>query len=136
MQERGRAMSAPTIGAMGDEQAAYLLEDLQRECRDFRDERDWAQFHDPKSLVLALVGEVGELAELFQWVPSQEAAVRFGEGRPKERAGEEMSDIFIYLLSLAEVLDIDLLSAARAKLAHARLRFPAGEVVSVAPEKA
>ena len=60
----------------------------------------------------------------------------FGEGRPKERAGEEMSDIFIYLLSLAEVLDIDLLSAARAKLEHARLRFPAAEVVSVAPEKA
>ena len=54
----------------------------------------------------------------------------------RSRAGEEMSDIFIYLLSLAEVLDIDLLSAARAKLAHARLRFPAAEVVGVAPEKA
>jgi NTP pyrophosphatase (non-canonical NTP hydrolase) len=121
---------------MGDKRAAYLLEDLQRECRAFRDERDWAQFHDPKSLILALVGEVGELAELFQWVPSHEAAARFREGRAHERVGEEMSDVLIYLLSLAEVLDIDLLTAARAKLAQSRLRFPVAEVVSVAPEKA
>lgn len=120
---------------MDSEHAAYRLEDLQREFREFRDERDWGQFHDPKSLALALVGEVGELAELLQWIPADEAATLFGSGRSQERAGEEMSDILIYLVALAENLNIDLLAAARNKLAQARTRFPAADVASVAPIK-
>ena len=120
---------------MSDEQPAYRLEDLQRELREFRDERDWAQFHDPKSLILALVGEVGELAELFQWIPADEAAARFREGLPKQRAEEEMSDVLIYLLGLANVLDIDLLAAARGKMAASRERFPTDTVTGIAPRK-
>ncbi len=120
---------------MSDQEAVYRLEDLQRELREFRDERDWAQFHDPKSLILALVGEVGELAELFQWIPADEAAARFSEGQPRQRAGEEMSDVLIYLLGLANTLDIDLLSAARAKLESSRDRYPSHEVTGVAPRK-
>ncbi len=120
---------------MSDQESAYRLEDLQRELREFRDERDWAQFHDPKSLILALVGEVGELAELFQWIPADEAGARFREGQPRQRAAEEMSDVLIYLLGLANVLDIDLLSAARDKLAASRDRFPSHEVTGVAPRK-
>ena len=50
------------------------LPELRRAIRDFVDERDWRQFHDPKSLILALVGEVGELAELYQWLPADRAA--------------------------------------------------------------
>ncbi|MFA7324862.1 MAG: hypothetical protein WC005_10950, partial [Candidatus Nanopelagicales bacterium] len=49
------------------------LQELTLLMRQFSEERDWARFHDPKSLILALVGEVGELAELFQWLPSDEA---------------------------------------------------------------
>ncbi len=120
---------------MSDQESAYRLEDLQRELREFRDERDWAQFHDPKSLILALVGEVGELAELFQWIPADEARARFSEGQPRQRAAEEMSDVLIYLLGLANVLDVDLLSAARDKLAASRDRFPSHEVTGVAPRK-
>ncbi len=120
---------------MDGDSSAYRLEDLQRELREFRDERDWAQFHDPKSVILALVGEVGELAELFQWVPADQAAANFSQGQRHQRAGEEMSDVLIYLLALAEVLDVDLLQAARAKVAQSRARFPVSEGASLAPEK-
>ncbi|MCA1783094.1 MAG: nucleotide pyrophosphohydrolase [Dermatophilaceae bacterium] len=113
----------------------YGLTDLQAELRAFREERDWAKFHDPKSLILALVGEVGELAELFQWIPADRAVAAFGEGLKQQRAAEEMSDILIYLLGLADVLDVDLLVAARSKLAASRQRFPADELRGVAPEK-
>lgn len=113
----------------------YAVEDLQADLRTFRDERDWGQFHDPKSLILALVGEVGELAELFQWVPASEAQQEFASGRRQERAAEEMADVLIYLVNLADVLGVDLLSAARAKLHQAESRFPVDGHLGVAPEK-
>lgn len=113
----------------------YGLADLQAELRAFREERDWAKFHDPKSLILALVGEVGELAELFQWIPADVAVETFRDGPKRQRAAEEMSDILIYLLGLADVLEVDLLEAARGKLAASRQRFPAEELRGVAPEK-
>ncbi|GAA1750332.1 hypothetical protein GCM10009810_08400 [Nostocoides vanveenii] len=102
------------------------LEAFQDAVRTFSAERDWRQFHDPKSLLLALVGEVGELAELFQWVPADEALARFAGGPERTRAEEEISDVFIYLLGLVDVLGIDLLAAARAKLAAAAVRYPIG----------
>lgn len=115
--------------------APYRLTDLQAELRAFREERNWAKFHDPKSLILALVGEVGELAELFQWIPAEAAATTFKDGRKRQRAAEEMSDILIYLLGLADVLEVDLLMAARSKLAASQQRFPAEDSRGVAPEK-
>jgi NTP pyrophosphatase (non-canonical NTP hydrolase) len=114
---------------------ADSLTAFQAEVRAFAEERDWIQFHDPKSLILALVGEVGELAELFQWIPADEACAHFAVPERKARAAEEMSDVLIYLVSLAEVLDIDLLPAAATKLADSRRRFPAGEIHGVAPRK-
>ncbi|WP_040884792.1 nucleotide pyrophosphohydrolase [Janibacter sp. HTCC2649] len=113
----------------------YAVEDLQAELRAFRAERDWAQFHDPKSLILALVGEVGELSELFQWIPADRALAEFSSGSRQRRAAEEMSDVFIYLLNLADVLGVDLLAAARKKLEGASSRFPAEGVRGRAPER-
>ena len=98
---------------------------LTRQIRAFTDERGWHRFHDPKSLILALTGEVGELAELFQWIPAGEAVEVFRDPTRKQRAAEEMSDVLIYLLQLAEVLDVDLGAAATAKLAAAAARYPA-----------
>ena len=111
------------------------LKDFQAEVREFAVERDWVQFHDPKSLILALVGEVGELAELFQWVPADDAAAAFSVGAKRERAAEEISDILIYLLGLGNALNLDVLVAAEAKLAAARGRFPVDVVSGAAPEK-
>lgn len=112
------------------------LDELTRLMREFTDERDWARFHDPKSLILALVGEVGELAELFQWVPAGDAVSAVRSGQQRVRVGEELADILLYLVRLADVLGIDLMTAARDKHAAARSRFPAEAFQGVAPPKA
>ncbi len=108
---------------------------LTVDIRAFAPERDWEQFHDPKSLLLALVGEVGELAELFQWVPADDAVAAFSSAERQQRAGEEISDVLIYLLRLADVLGVDVGAAASAKLADSRERFVANDVRGAAPEK-
>lgn len=104
--------------------------------REFAQERDWEQFHDPKSLVLALTGEVGELAELFQWLPAGQAAQLVATpGRLHDRVGEEISDVLLYLLRLADVVGVDVGAAAQTKLESGRRRFPAIEVHGQAPLK-
>jgi NTP pyrophosphatase (non-canonical NTP hydrolase) len=92
--------------------------------RQFTADRDWGSFHDPKSVILALVGEVGELAELFQWLPAEEARNLAGDEPLKTRAGEEMADVLLYLILLADVLGIDLGAAAHAKMNDSERRFP------------
>jgi dCTP diphosphatase len=102
------------------------LEALRDRMRRFAEDRDWGRFHDPKSVLLALVGEVGELAELFQWLPAAEAR-SLAQGEPlRTRAGEEMADVLLYLVLLADVLDIDLAAAAQAKMDDAERRYPPG----------
>lgn len=101
--------------------------------RVFTSQRAWEQFHDPKSLVLALTGEVGELAELFQWLPADEASALAQEPGLARRAGEELADVLLYLIRLSDVLGIDLRAVADAKLSAARDRFPAAEVRGAAP---
>ncbi len=111
------------------------LVDLRDQMRAFTERRDWGQFHDPKSLILALTGELGELAELFQWLPAADAAERAEHEPLKSRVGQELADILIYLVRLADVLDIDLGAAAREKLSAAEDRFPAEAVFGQAPLK-
>ncbi|MGL5405952.1 MAG: nucleotide pyrophosphohydrolase [Propionibacteriaceae bacterium] len=111
------------------------FESLRERCFAFNRDRDWTQFHDPKSLILALIGEVGELAELFQWIPADRATESFHYEDRQQRAAEEMSDILIYLLDLATVLDIDLIEAAHKKLAVVEQRFPVEDFRGVAPFK-
>jgi dCTP diphosphatase len=109
------------------------LAELRRRMRQFADERDWGQFHDPKSVLLALVGEVGELAELFQWLPADRAAALAADEPLRTRAAEEMSDVLLYLVLLADVLDIDLARAAHRKLTDAERRYPPAAVTGTAP---
>jgi dCTP diphosphatase len=102
------------------------LQMLRDRMRQFTAERGWQRFHDPKSVLLALVGEVGELAELFQWLPA-DAAAKLAETEPlRTRVAEEMSDVLLYLILLADGLGIDLAAAANAKLTHASARYPPG----------
>ena len=112
--------------ALCDAAAVSDIEELRDRMRQFAAERQWQVFHDPKSVLLALVGEVGELAELFQWLPA-DAAADLARSEPlRTRAGEELSDVLLYLILLADVLDIDLREAAHAKLAAAAQKYPAG----------
>jgi dCTP diphosphatase len=102
------------------------LEALRDRMREFAAERRWRSYHDPKSVLLALVGEVGELAELFQWLPADNARELAQQEPLRTRAGEELSDVLLYLILLADVLGIDLTAAANTKLTDAERRYPPG----------
>ena len=112
------------------------LTDLRDGMRRFTEERDWARFHDPKSLTLALVGEVGELAELLQWLPADEARSKLMAEPLATRVAEELSDVLLYLVRLADILDVDLAAAASLKLASSERRFHPEDFFGRAPEKA
>jgi dCTP diphosphatase len=100
------------------------LEALRDAMREFTSDRDWERFHDPKSLILALVGEVGELSELFQWLPAESARSQAQEEPLRTRVGEELADVLLYLVRLADVLDVDLRSAAGSKIKQNDLKHP------------
>jgi dCTP diphosphatase len=123
----------PTI--TGTLQHVSDLEKLSLAMRRFSAERDWEKFHDPKSLTLALVGEVGELAELLQWLPAADVPVLVREQPLQRRLGEELADILLYLVRVADVVGVDLAAAAESKLLAGEQRFPADEVSGRAPER-
>ncbi len=102
------------------------LEQLNAALLAFARERDWEQFHSPKNLSMALAGECGELLEHFQWLSERQSA----ELPPDKRdaVALEMADILIYLIRLAERLDIDLIASAQHKLAINRQRYPRDKV--------
>jgi NTP pyrophosphatase (non-canonical NTP hydrolase) len=104
------------------------LEDLAAELRRFATDRDWQQFHTPKNLAISLAVEVGELLEHFQWGSDEEVADRFRTAEGRAAISEEMADVLIYLVRLADILGIDLLEAAAAKIAANAERYPADEV--------
>ena len=109
--------------------------ELSEGMRRFSEERDWTRFHDPKSLTLALVGEVGELAELLQWLPADDLHALTREPQLNARLGEEMADVLLYLLRLADVSGVDLQNAARRKLRSNNDRYPATEHHGQAPTR-
>lgn len=111
------------------------LNDLMIRYREFTRDRDWEQFHDPRSLILALVGEVGELAELFQWPDPRIKEATDASSELNRRASEEVSDVLLYLLRLADVLNIDPVRCAQEKLSAAEKRFPAQDFKGRAPDK-
>jgi dCTP diphosphatase len=104
------------------------LDDLAHELRLFAAERDWEQFHTPKNLAISLAVEVGELLEHVQWGSDAEIAARLQSPDGRAPVAEELADVLIYLVRLADLAGIDLLDAARAKLAANAARYPAGEV--------
>ncbi|WP_024327445.1 nucleotide pyrophosphohydrolase [Thioalkalivibrio sp. AKL19] len=98
------------------------LEELASRVEAFVTERDWAQFHSPKNLSMALAGEVGELIEHFQWLTQEQSRALSGEARESVR--QEIADVQIYLLLLARKLDIDLVEAASDKLEMNARKYP------------
>jgi dCTP diphosphatase len=110
------------------------IEDLTRLMRTFSEERNWTQFHDAKSLTLALTGEVGEVAELLQWLSADDLE-RLDQPPLQTRLGEELADVLLYLVRLADVAGIDLAEAAREKLRRNEERFTVGEHLGRAPTK-
>lgn len=106
---------------------ADSLEDLRSTLRGFADAREWAQFHTLKNLALALTGEVGELATVLQWLPDEEVAGLVADAQRREALADEMADVLIYLVRMADVAGIDLLTEAKRKVAKNALRYPVEE---------
>jgi NTP pyrophosphatase (non-canonical NTP hydrolase) len=102
------------------------LDELASALRRFAAERDWEQFHTPKNLAAALIVEAAELLEHFQWLTPEESAQLPPDKRREVEA--EMADVLLYLTRLADILGIDLLAAARAKIARNAEKYPAHEV--------
>jgi NTP pyrophosphatase (non-canonical NTP hydrolase) len=102
------------------------LDNLNRRLLTFARERDWEQFHTPKNLSMALAGECGELLEHFQWLTESQSACLAAD--KKTAVSHELADILIYLIRLAERLDIDLIAAAEAKIALNERRYPVHQV--------
>lgn len=102
------------------------LDALRERLRAFVQERDWEQFHSPKNLAMAMIVEAAELVEHFQWMTEQESRAVTAEKR--EQVGQEISDTFIYLLRMADVLGIDLIDAAHAKMDLNAQKYPAEKV--------
>jgi NTP pyrophosphatase (non-canonical NTP hydrolase) len=91
--------------------------------RAFVDERDWDQFHTPKNLSAALTVEAAELLEHFQWLQTG-SADELGEGKVRE-VRHEMADVLVYLVRLADKLDVDLMAAVEEKMVLNRAKYPA-----------
>jgi NTP pyrophosphatase (non-canonical NTP hydrolase) len=99
---------------------------LARRLREFAEERDWEQFHSPKNLAMALVGEAGELAAEFQWMTEEHSKAPDAAQLARIRA--EAADVLNYLVRLADKLGIDLIAEANEKIEVNARRYPAGKV--------
>ena len=100
------------------------LPNLEKEIREFASVRDWGKFHSPRNLVLALVGEVGELSAEFQWIDDSEVAVALTDLEKHNSIRSEIADVFIYLMRLCDVLGIEPIAAARDKIELNKSRYP------------
>jgi len=92
--------------------------------RRFAQERDWQQFHSPKNLVMALSGEVGELTEIFQWMTEADSHRAAASAKTADAVRDELADVALYLIRLADVLGVDLNAAITSKLAANAAKYP------------
>ena len=102
------------------------LDELTLRIAAFSEERDWEQFHSPKNLAMALSVEASEIVELFQWRTEAESHALDDETR--QAVAEEIADVLIYLVRLADRLGIDPLTAAESKMVKNAAKYPAEKV--------
>ncbi|MEU4537047.1 nucleotide pyrophosphohydrolase [Streptosporangium sp. NPDC023825] len=99
------------------------LEELADRLRRFAHDRAWERFHTPKNLAMALAGEVGELLGELQWLTPEESARTMEDPEAAGRLRSELADVMVYLTRLADVLNVDLVEAAHAKLDQSEQRY-------------
>jgi len=98
------------------------LIELRDRLREFTREREWHRYHTPKNLAMALIVEAAELAEQFQWLTPEESGALPPEKHARVR--DELADVLVYLIELADVLEVDLAAAARDKIARNAIKYP------------
>ena len=99
------------------------IDDLQKKVADFRDKRDWAQFHNPKDLAIAISIEASELLECFRWKTIEEVKILMDSNKSSS-VKEEMADILLLLLNLADTTGIDVVAEAHHKLELNDRKYP------------
>ena len=100
------------------------IEALTKALLDFRDARDWRQFHTLRNLIVSLNLEAGELLELTQWKSDDEVDAMLGDEGKMSALRDECADVLLYLLLIAEKGRFDLLQAAMAKLEKNAVKYP------------
>ena len=107
---------------MDDKTTIQELKDLLRK---FRDDRDWAQFHDPKNLAEAISIEAGELQELFLWKNKEKIAQLLKEDEKfRKEVGEELADVINFCLNLANSINLDVSSTVKDKINKSNGKYP------------
>lgn len=101
------------------------LSELTRLLIEFRERREWRKYHTPKNLAISAAVEIGELLELFQWRSDEEIARLLESEEYRERVGEEISDVIIYLLTLAHECGVDIERAILSKIEKNERKYPA-----------
>jgi len=104
------------------------LEAIRLKLREFADARDWEQFHSPKNLSMALSVEVSELVECFQWLTEEQSLSLNTE--QLAAVIDEIADVQLYLIQLADKLGVDILSAVDQKIIKNEEKYPADKVKS------
>jgi dCTP diphosphatase len=99
---------------------------LREEVRQFVKERDWEGYHSPKNLGMSIAIEAAEIMELFQWHSTAESRELMEDEEIWAQLSDEVADVMIYCLCLANAADIDISTAVQAKLERSRSRYPVG----------
>lgn len=100
------------------------IKEITQALLKFRDERDWAQFHNPKDLALALNIEAGELLEAYLWKSSEQADI--------DKVKEELADVFAFAFLLAEKYDFNVEQIVREKIEKNALKYPVAKAKGIA----
>lgn len=102
------------------------FEEIKARVRRFAEARDWEKFHSPKNLAMALSVEAAELVEIFQWLTEEQSAQLSGEALG--RVADEIADVQVYLVRLADRLKIDIADAVAQKMQKNEEKYPADQV--------
>ncbi len=103
------------------------LAQLRRQVADFVAARDWESYHTPKNLSVAVAIEAAELMEHFLWLNAEQVAVAMQDAERRAAAADELADVLIYALSMANALEVDVSATVLAKLERNEERFPADQ---------
>ena len=112
------------------------IADLQATLRQFAADRDWQPFQTPKNLAMAMIVEAAELAEIFQWMTGEQSQQAWRDAAVKQHIGEEVADVLLYLLQIADHSQIDVQRAVDAKLVHNARKYPPKRPVGSLPPPA
>ena len=108
--------------------AVTTIDELKKQVQGFVSARDWNKYHTAKNLTRSIAIEAAELMELYQWVSDKEASTTAADAAKLERLKEELADILIYCLSLANAADIDVAGAVTKKIAKNETKYPVAKV--------